>query len=126
MVGGVLIVAATAAGVVSIIYSWVEETVSSSRVVINVTARGVADVIETVFVTAESVIKEFGSCTNRIAGRVGYAFEMTVERTRECLTALMVFLRVLLGTYLVVVIGEDEGLGNVHGVVPTIGRSCGG
>ena len=34
----------------------------------------------------------------------------------------MLFLLVLLAAYLVVVIGEDEGLGNVHGVVPTIVR----
>ena len=68
MAGGALIVAATAAGVVSVILSWAEEAVSSGKIVINATATGIADVIETTFATAESVIREFGSCMNRIAG----------------------------------------------------------
>ena len=35
--GGVLVIAATAAGMISIVYSWVTEMVSGSRVVINAT-----------------------------------------------------------------------------------------
>ena len=89
---------------------------------INATARGAADVIETVFATVESVIREFGSCTNLIAGKLGYEFELTVERTRVCLTMIMIYLMILFGVYLVVVIDEDGGLANVNGVLPTTNR----
>ena len=65
---GAVLVIASGAAAASIFYTWVEETISGSRIVINATARGAADVIETVFATVESVIREFGSCMNRIAG----------------------------------------------------------
>ena len=104
------------------IFSWAQEAVSGGKIVIKVTATSVADVIEALFTAAESMIRDFGSCMNRITGKVGYEFELTVERMRFCLTTLMLVLLVFLVVYLAVVVAEDEGLGDVHGVVPTTGR----
>ena len=107
MAGGVLIVAVTSAGVVSVVFTWGQEVASSGRMVINATAAGIIDVIEAVSTTVESVVRAVGSCTNRIAGRVGYEFEMTVAQTRFCVVTFMLFIFSILVVQFAIVVVED-------------------